>query len=473
MPEVPAEPQIAAEPVIAGSEVGTEPVIAGSEPAIAGPEPGLCLEVACEIGRALAAAAVWHEHRCSWIGAWPEETPRGIAVTYKALGPDLYAGTAGVGIFLAELGCAVADDGLRACALGALRHAATRAQAGAALTPLGLYGGSLGVALALAHCARLLDEPELDAGARALVRALDELGAGSENGEFDLVSGRAGAIVGLLALAASLDEPELLEPAVEHGEALLATARADAGGLSWRAPHASAEERGLAGFSHGAAGVASALLELAAASGSSRFGEAALQAFAYERTLFDERARNWPDLRESIRGMTGGAPAFSTFWCHGAPGIALARVRALELEERAPGRTGAGSREVKERLRAEADIALDTTAAWVQEALDAGAVSYSLCHGLAGNAEILQEGCRVEGLPRRSLAGSVASHGIERYRSSESGWPSGVQGGATPSLFLGDAGVGRFYLRLAQPSLSSLLAIRPEDFAAGGDPPGL
>ncbi len=433
------------------------------EAELAGLERGLCLEVACEIGRAIVESAVWHERRCGWVGAWPEETARGVEVTYKALGPDLYGGTAGIGVFLAELGCAADEQDVRSCALGALRHAASRADSTPGLARLGLYGGRQGVALALAYGARLLDEPELDAAARAIVRAVSkDPGEGAE--EFDLVSGHAGAIVALLALAAVLDEPDLLERAVEHGDALLAAARPDAGGLSWRSPHSSEQERGLTGLSHGAAGVAGALLELAAASGQSRFRSAALEAFGYERALFDERARNWPDLRESVRGVTGGTPTFATFWCHGAPGIALSRIRALELEAQA--RASEGLTDAKDGLRAEAAVALETTAAWVEAALDAGPVSYSVCHGLAGNAEIVEEGRRLGDSPAQSIAARVASHGIDRYRSAEPGWPGGVQGGATPSLFLGDAGVGRFYLRLARPALPSLLIVRPEAFTA-------
>jgi lantibiotic biosynthesis protein len=431
------------------------------EPEPHGLERGLCLEVACEIARATVKAAVWHERRCGWVGAWPEETARGVEVTYKALGPDLYGGTAGVGVFLAELARACDDRDVQVCASGALRHAASRAEAAEGLARLGLYGGRGGVALALAYGARLLDEPELEAAARAIARGMSK-GPGEGAEEFDLVSGHAGAIVALLALAAVLEEPDYLERAVEHGEALLAAARPDRGGRSWRSPHPAAGELGLAGLSHGAAGVGAALLELAVASGEPCFRSGALEAFGYERALFDERARNWPDLRESVRGANGGAPTYSTFWCHGAPGIALSRVRALELEARVPGRASEEPTEVADGLRAEALAALETTAAWVQTALEAGPVSYSVCHGLAGNAEIVEEG---RGLGPPPVAQRVAGHGIDRYRTAASGWPGGVQGGATPSLFLGDAGVGRFYLRLAQPGLPSLMIVRPEAFA--------
>jgi class II lanthipeptide synthase len=494
----------------------------GPEPEPAGLERELCLEVACEIARATVKAAVWHERRCGWVGAWPEETARGFEVTYKALGPDLWGGTAGIGVFLAELARASDEREAQACAEGALRHAASRAETADQLTPLGLYGGRGGVALALAYGARLLDEPGLEAAARRIARRPGRDPGGDPGRhpaegaeELDLVSGHAGTVVALLALAVVLEEPEYVERAVEHGDALLASAKPDRGGRSWRSPHLAPGEPALAGFSHGAAGVGVALWELAAASGESRFRDTALEAFGYERALYDERVRNWPDLREGVGGANSEGPTYSTYWCHGAPGIALSRIRALELEARAregsapggvsgrpapgglsggpapsglskgsapgvasgvsppgvasegpAGRASGEPVEVADTLRAEAAVALETTAAWVRAALDAGSVGWSLCHGVAGNAEIVEEG---RGLcpPAWSVVQRVAAHGIDRYRTAESGWPGGVQGGATPSLFLGDAGVGRFYLRLAQPTLPSLMIVRPEAFANG------
>ncbi len=475
------------------------PQEAPEAPEPTGVERGVCLEVACEIARATVKAAVWHERRCGWVGAWPEETARGFEVTYKALGPDLWGGTAGIGVFLAELARASGEREVQACAEGALRHAASRAETADQLTPLGLYGGRGGVALALAYGARLLNEPDLEAAARRIARrSSEDLGKGPAEGpeEFDLVSGHAGTVLALLALAAVLEEPQFVERAVGHGNALEASAQPDRGGRSWRSPHATAEERALAGLSHGAAGAGVALWELAAASGESRFRDTALEAFGYERALYDERVRNWPDLREGVAGAHSEGPTYSTYWCHGAPGIALSRIRALELEARASGgpapggaswgaapvgvngraapvgvskgpagRASGGAAEPADDLRAEAAVALETTAAWVRAALAAGSVGWSLCHGVAGNAEIVEEG-RGLGPPTPSLAERVAAHGIDRYRTAESGWPSGVQGGATPSLFLGDAGVGRFYLRLAQPALPSLMIVRPEAFAA-------
>ncbi|HEY5260828.1 MAG TPA: lanthionine synthetase LanC family protein [Solirubrobacteraceae bacterium] len=400
------------------------------------------LATAERISQEILAAAVWKEDRCNWIGAMPEEGIGGrTTLSYRALGADLYGGTAGVGLFLAEIARTTADEQCRRTALGALRHAVSRVEDIPA-SQVGLYSGRPGVALALTLAARALDQPELDGAARAIASNLTGPGAGEE---LDLMSGSAGAIVGLLALRVLLEEEKLLDLAVLHGDALLAAAEQPGDGLCWPARMLPGTPS-LTGLSHGAAGIAVALLELAAATGLDRYRLAAEAGFAYERTLFDPVARNWPDLRGEHRD---GQASFAVFWCHGAPGGALARLRALELYELG-------------ELRGEAHAGLATTEDWVSAALASGSVNYSLCHGLAGNAEILLEGSTLS-TTASDLAGRVAEAGIEDYLADERPWPSGAYGGFAPCLFLGLAGIGRFYLRLAQPELPSLLLVRPAD----------
>ena len=415
------------------------------------PSSDTFLSVASSIANSIVGDAIWHEQRCSWIGAMPEEGPAGtVAMTYQALGPDLYGGTAGVGVFLAELARAADDAGARRTALGALRHAASRMSVLAHGSQSGLYTGAPGVALALAYAARVLDAEELDAAARATaaLTVTSDL-----RGEFDLMSGQAGSVVGLLALRALIGGDKLLANAVSYGDALIEGAEAQGGGLAWEPP-TPVGSGPLAGFSHGAAGAATALLELAEVTGDERYGNTAARAFEYERTLFDPDAQNWPDLREQHQQPNAAERSFTTFWCHGAPGIALSRLRAHEL--------GKDDVEVHE----EAVTALRTTTAWLAAALRAE-LNFSLCHGLAGNAEIVGEGLRLLEDDAARCVADVASAGVERYYERGAPWPSGAHGGPTPALFLGDAGVARFYLRLAEPELPSLLLVRPEAFSVG------
>src|SRR4051812_8961049 len=164
------------------------------------------LAAASAISREIVHDAVWYEGRCNWIGAAgdPEQPWR---PTYKALGPRAYDGTAGVGLFLAQVAIATGDPSARRTAVGAVRHAL---EAAPSLSPRdrdGLYAGLVGVALAGVRVAAWLDEPELEAGARALVS-----GAALPDGPRrcpDAIAGGAGAVIGFLALAKALDDPHL------------------------------------------------------------------------------------------------------------------------------------------------------------------------------------------------------------------------------------------------------------------------
>ena len=402
---------------------------------------------AARIADGIVASAVFSGERCGFVGAWPEEGQGGaIVMTYRGLGPDLYGGTAGIGLFLAEMAAETGDAGQRAVALGALRHAASRVHAIPSSTGGGLYAGRVGVAVALARGGALLGADDL---IRAAGGAADP-GPPDGAGEFDLISGSAGAIVGCLILRRLLDRDDLVDVAAAHAEALIANARVSGDGLAWLSAQFPSS-RGLAGLSHGAAGVALALLELSAVREDPRYRATAARAFEYERSIYDDAARNWPDLRQLPGHSVSAEPSFATFWCHGAPGIALSRIRALEL-----GYEG--------ETRAEAAAALATTAAWVHAGLLSGGANYSLCHGLAGNVEVILEGRDIAGPEADELVRMVVETGTESFDAPGREWPCGVHGGTTPALFVGTAGIGRFLLRLARPDLPSLILPRPDAF---------
>jgi lantibiotic modifying enzyme len=392
------------------------------------------LAAASAIAREIVHDAVWYERRCNWIGATgdPKQPWR---PTYKALGPRAYEGTAGVGLFLAQLAIATGEGSARRTAVGAVRHAL---EAAPSLSPRdrdGLYAGLVGVALAAVRVAAWLDEPELEAGARALVS-----GAALPDGPRrcpDAIAGGAGAVIGFLALAKALDDPHLVERAVVAGDELLRRATRSRHGWSWatpgvRTPH---DECGLA---HGAAGIGWALLELSAATDEERFRTGAAGALAYERSWFDPTSGTWPDLR--VAGQRRGRPrvvsATRGTWCRGEAGIAQTRLRAIALS--------GGDAE-----RRDADVALDTTRRHVAGLSELD--DLSLCHGAAGSADVLLSA----GASAPEAVG-LAQRAIERYGGGGA-WPGGVPGGATPGLFLGLSGIGWWFLRLHDARIPSPL----------------
>jgi lantibiotic modifying enzyme len=411
----------------------------------------LCLDTCDRIVSRLDDDAFWHEGRCNWIGGEAVDPARGqVGLSHSALGPSLYAGTSGIALFLAECDAAQDDSRARELALGAIRHALSSTELVPNDRRLGLYAGWLGIAFAAARIGVLLGDASLVDEAAELVR--DALERGTPSLEFDLVSGRAGAILAVLCVSEAANDESLVERATLLGDELLESAESSERGVAWASPEFP-DQPCLTGLSHGAAGAAYVLLELAAATGKPRFREAAEAGFAYERSWFDADTGNWPDLRDQPRGARNeGYPLpCLAFWCHGAPGIALSRLRAAELLG-------------DDTLRREAAVGLATTRETIADAVETGIGNFSLCHGIAGNADVLLEGERA-GLGEASdldLLTQAAELGAERYARAGRAWPCGTHAAETPSLMLGLAGIGLFYLRLANPTVPSVLAISAE-----------
>ncbi len=411
------------------------------------------LNAADELGRRLAQEAFWQGNQCNWLGAEPVEISRGaseIGTTYSALGPDLYGGTSGVALFLAELYANSGTDEARHTAMGAIQQALDRSCELASENPLGLYTGSIGIAYAAARVGTVLKEQGLISRASELlnqcVRDCPDVR------EFDILSGYSGAILALLSLRKMLNDQSLLNLAVSFADKLVENAESSDAGCSWKSPR-HRYQHNLTGFSHGTAGIGLALLELSVATGNLKFRAVAEQAFAYERSCFDPDHGNWPDFRDDTdqgSRRERRTMAFATTWCHGAPGIGLARLRAYELTKDAA-------------CKYEASVALRTTYESLRSALDSGNWNFSLCHGIAGQAEVLLYGRRVMGMEfpvGSTLAFEAAEAGTGKAKRQGGAWPCGIIKGETPSLLVGLAGIGYFYLRLHNPEVPPVLLLQ-------------
>src|SRR5690242_20533494 len=133
------------------------------------------LEAAERLGERIAAEAIWSGERCNWVGAEPAERVAGRrlgALTHRALPPDLYAGTAGVALFLADLHAATGGPSARRTAIGAMRQAISRADAIPPDARLGLFSGWSGIAYAADRVAAAAAEPALADDARAVLARL-------------------------------------------------------------------------------------------------------------------------------------------------------------------------------------------------------------------------------------------------------------------------------------------------------------
>ncbi|MCG8459842.1 MAG: hypothetical protein MI919_26480 [Holophagales bacterium] len=306
---------------------------------------------------------------------------------------------------------------------------------------LGLSGVG-GMIYVLVRMARMLEEPELQAAAVSLSAALTPERITADN-DLDVTWGCAGALLSQLVLAETVVEEASGEKAMARAELcarhLLArrTADAETGHEAW----VTLSSLPSTGFAHGAAGIAHALLRYFLRTGDDACYRAGLDAFAFERQLYRESQDNWLASRQE----SDREPKFCS-WCHGAPGIALSRLKSLECVH-------AADREpiVQDLLRA-----LRATARGRLPSLD------TLCCGYFGRIDILLEAGRrlgndslvrqAERLSRIRL-GRADQHGLELDH-------SGSRDPIFDGFWQGTPGVAYTLLRLQAPeSFPCVLAL--------------
>lgn len=398
----------------------------------------LFLESAIRIGTRLVRQARWQGEACAW------DTERGMT------GGDLYDGTGGIALFLAELTALTGDAEIARAAGGAMRHAVAWAAAGPPRA--GFYTGDAGVAWAAGRAAGLLGREDLVAPALLAVRHAATVPPG---GRYDVTSGVAGTVLGLLLLRPWAGDEYALGGAAALGHHLLNSAVMEPWGWSWPAD-GMWRGRNLLGYAHGASGIGHALLELSAATGEPVFRHGAEQAWLYERRFFHPPSRNWADFRLPAEDPGPDAPLpwvprTRTAWCSGAGGIGLARTRgALLLGDPV--------------LRREVEIAV----AAVRARLRPPGFNASLCHGASGTSELLAHAADALGDPTlRKAAGTLAGEMCREFELAGQPWPCGTRSGRSdPGLMVGEAGMGHLLLRLADPSIPSVLLLVPPGKAA-------
>jgi lantibiotic modifying enzyme len=187
-------------------------------------------------------------------------------------------------------------------------------------------------------------------------------------------------------------------------------------------------------MSHGAAGFAYALAALAAATTREDFAQAAAECIAFENASYDADRHNWPDLRAA-------EPHWPCQWCHGAPGIGLARLAAAKRGGIEPKTIAADLRNAVAGVEGGKLTPVDT-----------------LCCGTLGAIEFFCEAAgALERDDLRALAAARLMAVLQRAASNgDYRWNSGKRQ-FNLGLFRGLAGVGYTLLRRADASLPNVL----------------
>jgi type 2 lantibiotic biosynthesis protein LanM len=389
------------------------------------------IKLATEIGAELHKKAIYHtDGSVNWIAPRYNSTIQGFQL--QPLDYDLYEGSFGIALFLAALEKVTADSKYHQLMLGALQPFCKKLKQDDCkdlVDQLGI-GGACGlgsIIYVLVRISQFLKKPIFleDAIKTASLITPDDI---ISDNKFDIISGSAGLILGLLSLYSASNNSSVLEQAITCGVHLLNNRTLSKFGYrAWE----TYENKLLNGFAHGAAGIAYALLCLYQVSKNNSFLEAAQEAIAYEKSIFISDIGNWPDLREPSINKNVSCMCS---WCHGATGIGLARVASLNILD---------SSEIRQDIYA----AIKTTKQYDFSAMD------NLCCGNLGRVEFLftasqkLSNFQLQEIAIKQLTQVIRAanrRGTFNYHPSLS---------YIPGFFQGAAGIGYELLRLAHPDI--------------------
>ena len=393
------------------------------------------IEEARRVGSRLEELALQEEHHATWIG---------FAYVNKiwSLDPlleDLYGGSSGIILALAYLGSFGFDNftALARCALKTLR--ARLENNTDHIRSIGAFDGWGGIIYMLSHLAVLWQDAELIAWANTMVDRVPELLNNDKS--LDIIGGCAGAIGALLALNKVSSSDKALAAAVQCGDRLLAEVRPMEQGAAWFNNIETVKP--ITGFAHGAAGIAWALMELGARTGNQKYKDAALNAIEYEHAQYSPAVGNWTDGSPEEKPGAKNEVGPSIAWCHGAPGIGLARLAAMKYVDHPT-------------IRKDLELAIQATLNYGPGA------NHSICHGDLGNLDFLMQAHQAIGDQKLALKVDECTNQILASMS-KYGWRCGVPLAVeSPALMNGLAGICLGLLRIADPDrVPSVLTLAP------------
>jgi hypothetical protein len=310
--------------------------------------------------------------------------------------------------------------------------------------------GRSGVSYVLIKLSEICGENYLDE-ALELMKDCD-INLYSGNTVCEYLNGASGTIIVLLHLYEISGEFWLLEKIDKYIKYIIDNLHYNYNGIHWDRNINSI--KALCGFSHGAAGIGFVFLELGNYFNNPVFYYLAEQSFSYESNFFRDDAGNWADLRkffitkkdykeiqkavETREYDYYYKESFMSAWCHGAPGIGLTRLRAYELLN-------------KDIYKKEYKLSMDSVLVSDVNSIS-NSSTFTLCHGLAGNLEIVIEYLKKNNDSNiESVLYSLTQQmldDISMKRKYMSGLFTLSGDDEDYSLFLGNAGIGYFYLRL-------------------------
>jgi len=356
---------------------------------------------------------------------------------------SLYSGNAGIALFLHELTRHVPSERYSTLSEKSFKWLLTNIEPGSSG-----FCGSISSVFPLISLYQQRRDPEIK---QKILRIMDHFRDLKPGNLHEIINGNAGTLIHLLKWHETFQTEWVFEKIQEFTRHLMKSLKWGEVGCFWdQSDH---QIKPLCGFSHGVSGIGYVFLELGRYLNCPDLLQVADLAFQYERQWLHKYSF-WPDLRKAAykpetetnflnslrKGEIGPftTPGRMEAWCHGAPGIGLARLRAHRLT---PNQT----------YFSDLKAALEISKKAEKQAMNAPFAdqNLTLCHGRCGNIDFLLEaGTYLEDEESLQLVGKFKQQLIQHLGGDnliKSGYPIGDH--EDPSLFMGTAGIGYFLLR--------------------------
>jgi hypothetical protein len=363
----------------------------------------------------------------------------------------LYSGSSGVALYLLELYRYTNEEKYLDAAIVIIEYL-IKESASDKIHNYSFYTGRMGVCYMLMRASEITNNLNY-------VDAVLQISSGVINHEpqinpsLDLLNGTAGTLIGLAHVYNATEDKTILSQLYKYCKYQISNAQLTKDGLYWGRTENIIQ--GLCGLSHGASGISFALLEVGNMLGNEDCFRIAEEAIKYEDGHYNKILFNWSDLRkgshsdqelnENINAYLSSnkkhftEPRYMSGWCHGAPGIGLARLRAYELL-------------AKETYLIDCLHAIENTIQTLD--FNRSRPTCTLCHGIGGIVELILEARSIIPKEEQSLMVEKAVSSCIEHKSKYNKYISGHsdRSGKDISLFMGSTGIGMFYLRILDSS---------------------
>lgn len=394
-------------------------------------------QIVKQIAEEICDQAYWYEDRCNWTGIFYNSPIANAEKMLRAMPINFYEGSAGIAFFLSASYNYFGLEIFKKTAIGAWQK--TKGQfEDFNKDKIGFHEGLAGIAYGMVQSGKWLNAPWLVAEGLELIKNIFQ---NIENATFDIMTGCSGYIVSLSEIEKITKDLSLINLIKQSGDYLLQSGVVFNNQISW--PDKITKKPQLTGYSLGIAGVIHALSEVYYYTKDSHTINSIKMAIEYENNFLEKKYSNWQDLRLkqhsdkkyiSKKNLYG-----SIFWCHGAIGITLSRLRSFQLTKD------------KNSLN---DAIIGINAINSKEKLETK--SYTLCHGTIGDLYAIESFKKQKNKPfvfsnflknDKQITEFVIEKKIPDFKNYLLN---------NPTLFLGKSGIAYYYLSLLDKKLPNI-----------------